>query len=93
METSAVTTSASSIGIMKSAILINFSMVSTLYKLDVISKSAIGIPLSGMGCFYFLTFNYFCFMAILAHWRAAWANPGTVPVMKVSTLFNDDYLM
>eukprot|EP00347_Sterkiella_histriomuscorum_P001842 403370469 len=37
-----------------------------------------GIPLTGMGTVYALTFNYLCVMSLSSHWRAAWADPGIV---------------
>ena len=38
-----------------------------------------GIPLTGWGCWYFFTFNYFCVMAIVSHVRASFMDPGVIP--------------
>jgi len=38
----------------------------------------LGIPLSGIGTFYAITFNYLCMMSLLSHWRAAWTDPGVI---------------
>lgn len=44
----------------------------------------LGIPLNGLGTWYFLTFNYLCWMSLMSHWRAAWADPGVIPKGMVS---------
>lgn len=44
----------------------------------------LGIPLSGMGTIYGLSFNYLCLMSFISHWRAAWADPGIIPKNTVS---------
>ena len=38
----------------------------------------LGIPISGMGTIYGLSFNYLCMMSLISHWRAAWADPGVI---------------
>ena len=37
-----------------------------------------GVPLTGKGIFYCLTFNGFCFLAIFTHLRAAFTDPGKI---------------
>lgn len=37
-----------------------------------------------MGTFYGLTFNWVCLMSLLAHLRAAWADPGVIKREKVN---------
>lgn len=39
---------------------------------------SLGIPLTVMGTIFAFTFNYTCLMAILAHLRAAFTNPGLI---------------
>lgn len=41
-----------------------------------------GLPLNTLGTICFIIFNTLCFLSILAHWRAAWSDPGVVPRMK-----------
>jgi len=43
----------------------------------------LGIPLTYWGTIWFFIFNYLCLMSLIAHWRAAWADPGSIPKMKV----------
>jgi hypothetical protein len=38
----------------------------------------IGIPLSSLGLFYGLTFNFICIMSFISHLRAAFTNPGII---------------
>ena len=41
-----------------------------------------GLPLTTWGTIFFIVFNTLCTLAVIAHWRAAWADPGKVPKMK-----------
>ena len=59
--------------------------------LILMTNSITGLPLSGMGTFYGLTFNWLCMMSLLAHLRAAWADPGVIQSQKVSSIFVDNY--
>lgn len=41
-----------------------------------------GIPLSPWATLWFIIFNTLCFLSLLSHWRAAWADPGSIPKTK-----------
>jgi hypothetical protein len=79
METSVAITFAYSIGMLRQMNKINFSMVRKNFNLICTFK---GIPLTKSGTVYFLIFNYLCLMSLISHWRAAWADPGSVPKRK-----------
>ena len=38
-----------------------------------------GIPLTPWATLWFLMFNTLCFLSLISHWRAAWADPGSIP--------------
>jgi hypothetical protein len=81
MEISAAITSVYSTGTMSLSQRINSYMVFLVTFLN-----GTGIPLQGMGCVYAILFNFLCFNSLLAHWRAAWADPGDIPKTSVRRL-------
>jgi hypothetical protein len=42
----------------------------------------LGVPLTPWGTLWFFIFNTLCVLSLIAHWRAAWADPGSIPKMK-----------
>ena len=47
----------------------------------------IGIPLSGIGLFYAITFNSLCVLSFISHLRAAFGDPGIIPKNSVSSKY------
>jgi hypothetical protein len=43
----------------------------------------LGIPLTGMGFFYFITFNTLCVFSCVSHLRAGFADPGVIIKQEV----------
>ncbi len=43
----------------------------------------LGVPLTPWATLWFLLFNTLCVLSLVAHWRAAWADPGSIPKTKV----------
>lgn len=76
LETLSVIISVSFTGTMSLTLINKHSMV--CFKVHF-TNPFIGIPLSGMGTIYGITFNFLCFMSLVSHWRAAWADPGVIP--------------
>lgn len=42
----------------------------------------IGLPLNMTGTICFVIFNSMCVLSLVAHWRAAWCDPGSIPKIK-----------
>jgi hypothetical protein len=76
MVNSAQTRSTSSIGTIGILLKINLFKVSWKSQTNL---TRLGIPLSGRGFFYFITFNSLCLMAYITHLRAAFSDPGKIP--------------
>lgn len=56
-----------------------FTIFYWYYRPSLADQFIQGIPLSGWGLYYCVTFNGLCFLAIVAHLRAACTDPGRIP--------------
>lgn len=68
-----------------------FTIIYWYYTPHIRDQFIQGVPLTGWGLWYFVTFNTLCCLSLIAHLRASFTNPGVIPVGFEAPFIPDNY--